>query len=270
MPVLESSDHRVAPRSILRHRPIQEIGTPERKRSATTTQSAPAIPRASRVRPAPPAQKELNGNRWRQAPDTDAVKQEHTPSEQSVQAGSAPKSLKKVPRLVAPLRKKSFALAGRNVHPLLYLGLGMLVMLILWIVVGSMVSWISNTVNNIRYGYPRTYQTDQFVGHNEASGIPSHFIAINLRGHIEVIELPGGDAAHARIYAGPQLYSANADLVPVTLKFEDVNGDHKPDMLLCFQGSQVVYINTNGGFQPLTNAERPQVEQFLQRPGKSC
>jgi hypothetical protein len=210
MPVLASSDHRVAPRSILRHRPINENDTPD------------------------------------------------------------PKPLKKVPRSVSTVDKQSFAQAGRNIHPLLYLGLGMLVMLVLWIVVVSMIGWFTNTVNNIRYGYPRTFQTDQFVGHNEAGGIPSHFIALNLRGHLEVIELPGGDAAHARIYAGPQLYSANADLVPVTLKFEDVNGDHKLDMLLCFQGSQVVYINTPGGFQPLTDAERPVVEQFLQRPGASC
>ena len=32
----------------------------------------------------------------------------------------------------------------------------------------------------------------------------------------------------------PQLYGTGADLVPVTLKFEDVNGDHLPDMIVMF------------------------------------
>ncbi len=269
MPVLEASDSKITPRSVLRHRPINEKGAAPRKR-ATTTQSAPAIPRASRARPAAPVQDEFAGDEGQQIHDTDAVKQAPTPTNQPAKSGPAPHTLKKVPRSVAPGGKNSYAQTGRSLHPLLYLGLGMLCMLLLWMAVMGAAGWFTNNVNNVRYGYPRTYQTDQFVGHNEASGIPSHFIAINLHGYIEVIEMPGGDAAHARIYEGPQLYSSNADLVPVTLKFEDVNGDHKPNMLLCFAGSQVVYINTQGGFQPLTDAERPSVEQFLQRPGMSC
>src|SRR6266487_4661311 len=43
------------------------------------------------------------------------------------------------------------------------------------------------------YGYPRTYQTDAVVGHGDSLAHPSHFIAINLDGHLEVIELSGGD-----------------------------------------------------------------------------
>jgi hypothetical protein len=270
MPVLESSDHEIAPRSILRHRPINEKKQ-VRKRSTTTSHEATTIPpRASRVRQTLPERNYEAANdeldEWLPILHAEDVEQE----DQYASVTTAPHTLKKLPRTLAPTAKQHTSQNARTLHPLLYLGLGMLFMLLLWMAIMGVAGWFTNTLNTIRYGYPRTYQTDQFVGHNDSSGMPSHFIAINLHGHLEVIELPGGDAAHARIYEGPQLYSANADLVPVTLKFEDVNGDHKPDMLLCFQNSQVVFINAQGEFQPLTAAERPQVEQFLQRPGASC
>jgi hypothetical protein len=144
----------------------------------------------------------------------------------------------------------------------------MLAMLALIAVLSVVTNWFSITLDDIHYGRPRTFQIDAYVGHNESPGMPSHFIAINLHGRIEIIELPGGDAAHARIYIGPQLYGNDADLVPVTLSFIDVNGDHKPDMLIHFQDTQVVFINDQGGFRPLRPGERNPVEQFLQHRGQ--
>jgi len=38
------------------------------------------------------------------------------------------------------------------------------------------------------------------VGHNDSEAHPSHFIAINVDRHVDVIEFPGGDASKARIY----------------------------------------------------------------------
>jgi hypothetical protein len=151
-------------------------------------------------------------------------------------------------------------------HPLLYLGVGMLAMLLLWVLLTAFIGWFNTTLDDLHYGRPRTFQTDAYVGHNE-NGVPSHFIAINLNRHIEVIELPGGDATHARIYLGPQLYGSSDDLVPVTLKFIDVNNDHKPDMIVSFQDSRIVFINDQGGFRPLLASERDQVEQTLKRLG---
>ncbi len=130
-------------------------------------------------------------------------------------------------------------------------------------------TWFATTLDDLRYGRPRTFQIDAYVGHNEAAGMPSHFLAVNLHGRIEIIELPGGDASHARIYIGPQLYGSDADLIPVTLSFIDVNGDHKPDMIINFQGTRVVFINDQGGFRPLQPQEREGVERFLQRLGPS-
>ncbi len=155
----------------------------------------------------------------------------------------------------------------RGAHPLLYLGIGMLAMLALWTLLSMVVSWGSTTWNDLQYGRPRTFQVDAFVGHNEAGGTPSHFIALNLQGRIEVIEFPGGDGTKARIYLGPQLYGTDANLVPVTLSFVDVNGNHRPDMLLHFQNTQIVFINDQGGFRPATPDELHAVERYLQQHG---
>jgi len=119
----------------------------------------------------------------------------------------------------------------RRLHPLLYLGLGMIAMLALLLLLSLAVSWWNTTIDDLYYGRPRTFQIDAYVGHDEV-GAPSHFIALNYNGRVEVIEFPGGDASHARIYLGPQLYGARADLVPVTLSFVDVSGHHQPDMLV--------------------------------------
>jgi hypothetical protein len=159
-----------------------------------------------------------------------------------------------------------------RVHPLLYLGLGMIAMLVLWMLLSALISWVSVTVNDFRYGRPRTFQTDAWVGHNEQTGLPSHFIALNLNGHIEIIEIAGGDPAHSRIYSGLQLYGSGKDLVPATLTFVDVNGDHKPDMMVNIPGSasssnidlgSMVFINTGSAFRPLAPSERPQIQEFL-------
>jgi hypothetical protein len=82
--------------------------------------------------------------------------------------------------------------------------------------------------------------------------MPSHFLALNLHGRIEIIELPGGDPAHARMYVGPQIYGPGADLVPVTLRFIDPNHTGHPDMLVLFQNSQVVFHNRQDSFQAAT------------------
>jgi hypothetical protein len=153
-------------------------------------------------------------------------------------------------------------------HPLFYLGIGMLAIFALWTALSALVGWCATTLDDLNYGRPRTFQADAWVGHNEQGGIPSHFIALNLHGHIEIIEMPGGDATHAHVYIGPQLYGPNSDLVPVTLRFVDVNGDSKPDMLVTFQGTHIVFINDQGQFRPPLPSERHQVEVFLQHLGK--
>lgn len=144
----------------------------------------------------------------------------------------------------------------RRWHPLFYVGLGLCIMVLGYLLFGAVSAWWQGTVDNWHYGYPRTSQTDAVVGHHDSPANPSHFIALNLHGHIEVIEFPGGDVTHARVYVISTLVGSGQDLAPVTLSFKDVTGDGKLDMIVSAGGTIVVYINDNGQFRPLKPGEQ--------------
>ena len=260
MPILETTD-KIAPRSALRHRPVAGAPLSTDQNPPATSTAAPLVKRASRFHQ-PETGDEVT--EWKRG-DSDDTKN----------SGTTPAVTRHIPITSTvlpktPLPGKVVARKQRigRIHPLLYLGVGMLAMLALIAVLSMVTNWFTTSLNDLRYGRPRTFQIDAYVGHSESPGMPSHFLAINLHGRIEIIELPGGDASHARIYIGPQLYGSDADLIPITLNFIDVNGDHKPDMIINFQGTQVVFINDQGGFRPLRSEERNPVEQFLQHHGQ--
>jgi|SRR6266568_3783287 len=253
--VLEATDN-ITPRSALRYRPIAGDSTPP---PIVTTASIPVVQRASRPRQ---ADVDDEVEEWQRVGRDDA--EEGQARTRIRRTSAVSKTLPKTPRPNTTVTRGKPPL---RLHPLLYLGVGMIVMLVFWTVLTLAISWFNATLDDIRYGRPRTFQIDAVVGHNDSAANPSHFIAINLNRHIEIIELPGGDAARARIYTGPQLFGAGDELTPVTLRFVDVNGDHLPDMIVSFQGTQIVFINDQGGFRPLRPEERQQIEQFLQRLG---
>ena len=94
----------------------------------------------------------------------------------------------------------------RNKHWSVYLVTGMATMTALVIGLYSLGSWWQHVQDDWTYGMPRTYQTDAVVGHNHDSRAhPSHFIAINLHGQVEVFELPAGDPTKVRVFLGPIL-----------------------------------------------------------------
>jgi hypothetical protein len=225
------------PRSALRHRPIESDVDQQGMTNIT-----PVAQRASRLR----------------TPQTEE-------DEQVTSGDASAHPRPKTPRLIqAGVRRR-----GRlHAHPLLLLGLGMITMLVLWALLTLAVTWWNTTWDDLHYGRPRTFQADAVVGHNDSAASPSHFIAINLNGRLEVIEFPGGDASKARISIGPQLYGSGDNLIPVTLSFLDVNGNHRPDMILHVQDTRLVYINENGGFRPATLDELRAVERYLQRHGQ--
>jgi hypothetical protein len=135
-----------------------------------------------------------------------------------------------------PARKERLP---RNVHWLVYMGIGMIAALALFVVGSAVVSWTTNKYNDITYGYPRTYQTDAVVGHGDSPQHESHFIAMNLHGQVIVIELPGGNPSKAIDYIGPDLIASGDDLIPVTLTFGDLNNDGKIDMVIHIQDNKI-------------------------------
>jgi hypothetical protein len=107
--------------------------------------------------------------------------------------------------------------------------------------------------NSLKYGYPRSFQTDANVGHGDSHHPISHFVAINNHGLIEVIEIPG-DPSRAKpyLYVIAQISSDNADQIPVTLAFTDVNGDGKVDMQVIVNNTIYLLYNTGTSFQDHT------------------
>lgn len=258
MPTLETTD-KIAPRSALRYRPLTNDTATTEQHPIATSVTAPLVKRASRTR-LPDIGNEVD--EWKHTDSTNTRDSSTSTAPLPERTTTISRQSPKKPSLDKTTTQKK-----RRMHPFLYLGVGMLAMLAVLAVLSVVTNWLTITLDDLHYGRPRTFQVDALVGHNESTGVPSHFIALNLHSHIEIIELPGGDATHARIYLGPQLYGADADLVPVTLSFADVNGDHRPDMIIHFQGTKIVFINDQGGFRPLRPEERHQVDQFLQHLG---
>ncbi len=148
----------------------------------------------------------------------------------------------------------------RSKHWSVYLVTGMATMTALFIGLYSVGTWWQGVQDRWTYGYPRTYQTDAVVGHNyDSRAHPSHFVALNLHGQVEVFELPAGDPTKVRIFLGPILSGAGADQVVVTISFVDIDHDGTPDLVLRYGDSAEVFYNHDGTFQvPGDNRMREQ------------
>ena len=153
------------------------------------------------------------------------------------------------PPLVLPLTR------SHRKTPWLALALGMLLTLGLVLGFHSLGSWWQLHQDDTTYGMPRTYQTNAVVGHQDSANKPSHFLFMNMNGHVIVLEFPGGDATHSLVYTGPTLFGNDGDLIPVTGEFRDVNGDGLPDMLIHVQDQTIVFLNTGSKFRPLQPGE---------------
>jgi hypothetical protein len=132
-------------------------------------------------------------------------------------------------------------------HPLVLVGVGMLVTVLVLLVSQVVVPWGMKTADDVHYGYPRTTQEDHYVGHEQA-GMPSHFVAMNLQGQITVVELPGGNLKGAQLLVGPRLLGKGADLAPVRLDF--VGEKKHPDLVVVVQSVQVRFHNTGTSYRP--------------------
>ena len=229
MAVLDS-ERQVAPRSAFRYQPI-----------TSDQATGPVLARSRRVRTDVPAAKAVPD-----ALDLDKD-EEHPPYRRRVVVPSPRQSA------IPPARTR------RSLHPLFLMGVGLCLALGLWVGISQAINWGTNEINTLKYGYPRTFQMDAVLGHNDLAAHPSHLTAINLHGQILIIEIPGGDATHSRIYVGPQLLGANSDLIPITLQLIDPGHTGKPDLVIDAAGLQSILVNTGSGFRAPTTAEQQQL-----------
>ncbi len=126
--------------------------------------------------------------------------------------------------------------------------IGMIVAVVLLVGLTSLISWWQGFQQDITYGNPRTSQIDAVVGHNDSAAHPTHFVFINLHGHIEVIEIQGGDASKTHIYDGPTLDGPGQDLTPVTGSI--VNQQGKINLIVHVGSQNFLFVNDGNTFQP--------------------
>jgi hypothetical protein len=129
-------------------------------------------------------------------------------------------------------------------HWLFWIGLAFCTMLLGWTVFSVLSGFLQHKRDDLLYGTPRTFQIDANVGHY---GRVSHFVTVNLDGYIEIFETQRNHPEAAKIYTPTALLINPTD--PVTLSFQDVNGDGKPDMIITSPSFQAVLFNTGTSFQ---------------------
>jgi len=116
----------------------------------------------------------------------------------------------------------------------------------LWIayrLITATVSWGSVKLDDIRYGYPRTFQTDGYIGYREQGGVPTHFTVVNAHRQILILIVPGSNPAHVTVIKGPYLVGSEQEYSPATVELVDRNHDGFPDLRLHVDGQTITYLN---------------------------
>lgn len=198
-------------------------------------------------------------------PVTDTGRSNPRPERDPRQA-TAPHPGRSIQRQPAPRRNASEGLnvSGVQARAVAILAGAALTALVLYVTVSAAVEWTQVKLDDFQYGRPRTTQLDAFVGHNEAEGVPSHFLAMNLNRRVTVIEMPGGDPTKATTIVGPYLFGQGEDLTPVQAAVQDVNADSKPDLIVSVKNEQLIYLNDGAAFKLMTPEERGALQKQLQ------
>lgn len=149
----------------------------------------------------------------------------------------------------------------RGLHTIVSAITILLAVLAIYAIIGHVVSWSRERIDDLRYGSTRTTQVDAVVGHSDGAGIPSHFIAMNLNRQVIILEIPGGNTSDIRTLTGPYLFGAGEDKTPISLAFEDMNKDGSRDLIVSIKNESIIYLNRDGAFQPLAPEERGLIEQ---------
>lgn len=130
-----------------------------------------------------------------------------------------------------------------------------------YVLLSAAIEWAQVKMDDLQYGRPRTVQMDAYVGQNEAEGVPSHFIGMNLNRRVTIIEMQGGDPSKVNTIIGPYLFGEGEDLTPVQLASQDLNGDGKSDLIVSVKNEQLLYLNDGASFRLATPEERAAIEK---------
>lgn len=197
---------------------------------------------STQVRRSPHAQQRYTVDEEEAGEDDDEPQRSHT---SVYRYTTPPRTTRNVYQPARPTRR----LRRFHAHWLVFAGLVLFVMMAGWIAFSALGNWWTTQQDDWRYGRPRTFQIDALVGHHgDSRDHPSHFIALNLERHVLVLEIPAGDPSRMIVYTAGVLVGDGQDLTPVTLSFEDRNGDGKPDLNIHIGDQTIVFLNTGQKF----------------------
>src|SRR5579875_3803964 len=110
---------------------------------------------------------------------------------------------------ITTIRTEELARLRRS--PWLYVAGGMLIMVLFILAIISFSAWWTNMQNDLRYGYPRTYQFDAVVGHEDSAVHPTHFICSTCMAISRSLKCP------AAMLHSPESIAAPRSMVPIVI-----------------------------------------------------
>ncbi len=179
-----------------------------------------------------------------------AALRQPTQQRDAVRQSTQPRGATKRPSQQTGIARPTQQSQQRQFHWLVPVGVTMMIAIACYLLLYGAWTGGRGLYNDWAYGSgTRTFHLEAVVGDHDSAAAPTHFIATNLHGTIDVIELPGGDITHAKVFPGPHLQWSNADKAVVTLEVKDVNGDNKPDIIVHVQGdTDLLFRQTNANF----------------------
>lgn len=141
------------------------------------------------------------------------------------------------------------------VHPswlrqnLVYIGVGMLVMVTVWIIVTSFVlPFVYGTITHWNCGEARICQYELHVGH----GGTSRFITQYYRNQVVIIEVAHNDFSHEKVYVAAVITKNDTTQHTIDLKTAYISKhatSGKPDLIVSVSGFAVPIVLYNTGTQ---------------------
>jgi hypothetical protein len=125
-------------------------------------------------------------------------------------------------------------------------------MIVGWWLLTWVNNWWTGVQDNWKYGNPRTFQADEYVNLGDSPDHPDHFIAINLHGVIEVLQINLLDSHKDAMYV---LTKVDSESIPASLSFRDTTGSGRMDILVTVTIGDnnpytIVMMNDGKTFQP--------------------
>lgn len=111
-----------------------------------------------------------------------------------------------------------------------WLCLAIIVMVVGWFLFSKITDWWTGVHDNMVYGTPfRTFQADQYMNMGDTPAHPDHFIALNLHGVIEIVQINPLDRKKDAVYV---LANVGDDSTPASLSFRDTTGSGRTDVIV--------------------------------------